>query len=292
MSILWSQGKEKLHGACKIKSMKNLPQTIRQAFQNCLKKGGKLCFLTGAGLSVESGIRTFRGKEGYWTVGSDVYTPQEMATMKLYSSKPKVVWEWYLQRFLNYLEASPNEAHLAIASLQKTYGEQIELITQNIDNLHRRAGSAENLYEIHGNMTSTRCSHDPSPLLKLPDNLLPLLQLKDYEKIWPLLQCPICDNELVRPHVLWFDESYNEAYYKVYSAWDASRSSEILIVIGSTGATSIPAQIVSHHLDIGHIVIIIDPHSSELSRMVSKSDKGVWLQKSAVEAMREILSFV
>lgn len=272
--------------------MKSLSSSQVNHLQRTLKEGRKICFLTGAGLSVESGLRTFRGKDGYWTIGSDVYTPQEMATMGLYRQKPKEVWKWYLQRFVNYIEAEPNEAHRAIADLQQEYPRQIEVVTQNIDGLHRRAGSTERIYEIHGDMSFVRSIHDPSPILDLPDNLLPLIREENYEAIWPKLACPNYKGELLRPHVLFFDECYNEAYYKVDSAWQASMSSDILIAIGTTGMTNIPSQIIRHHLSRGSMILAIDPYSSKVTDWAERSADGAWLEMSAVEGMREILKVI
>lgn len=272
--------------------MTTIPSDIATVIQETLKDGAKICFLTGAGLSVESGLKTFRGKNGYWTIGSDVYTPQEMATNRLYQEKPKEVWRWYLERFLSYLQAQPNSAHEAITELQNTYSGQIELVTQNIDGLHRRAGSHENIYEIHGDMFFLRCSHDPSPLMPLPESLLPLILEKKYNDIWPLLKCPICQEDFMRPHVLWFDESYNEAYYQVDSAWEASENSNVLIAIGTTGTTNIPLQIIDHHLRRNNPVLLIDPYRSDLTDLVSQSPSGLWLQCSAIDGMNELLKII
>ena len=269
--------------------MKNLSSSQVDHLQRTLKAGAKICFLTGAGLSVESGLRTFRGKDGHWTIGSDVYTPQEMATMRMYSEKPKEVWKWYLQRFVNYIESEPNEAHYAIAELQRKYSGQVELVTQNIDGLHRRAGSTKNIYEIHGDMNFVRCMTDPSPMLDLPEGLLPLIRAERYDEIWEKLACPMNEGELVRAHVLLFDECYNESYYKVDSAWQASLSSDILVAIGTTGMANIPSQIIRHHLSRGNMILAIDPHSSKVTEWAERSADGAWLEMSAVEGMREIL---
>src|SRR6185312_3235449 len=108
--------------------------------------------LTGAGVSAESGIPTFRGKEGYWTVGSREYHPQELATHAAFTRMPWDVWAWYLHRRAVCRRAEPNAAHHALARLP------CDLITQNVDGLHRRAGSRP--YAIHGDIDHMRCADD------------------------------------------------------------------------------------------------------------------------------------
>ena len=98
--------------------------------------------LTGAGVSAESGIPTFRGREGYWTVGSTEYHPQEMATLQAFEAMPEEVWRWYLYRLGACREAQPNQAHRAIVRLEERLGDRFCLITQNVDGLHLRAGSS------------------------------------------------------------------------------------------------------------------------------------------------------
>lgn len=92
---------------------------IKACIEQIRASKNKICFLTGAGISAESGIRTFRGKDGYWTVGSDVYTPQEMATNRMFSKSPEECWKWYLMRFLLCRKAEPNAGHFALAKLEK-----------------------------------------------------------------------------------------------------------------------------------------------------------------------------
>jgi len=101
-------------------------------------KHGKVIGLTGAGVSAESGIPTFRGKEGYWTVGSRDYHPQELATHEAFTEMPWEVWAWYLYRRGVCRAAAPNAAHEAFVRLDKALGDRFALITQNVDGLHRR----------------------------------------------------------------------------------------------------------------------------------------------------------
>ena len=101
---------------------------------------GLVLALTGAGISAESGIPTFRGEEGYWTVGSREYRPEEMATFAMYSRNPDEVWQWYLYRRTVCRAADPNPAHDALVTLEQTMGDRFRLITQNVSN--------PNLYQI------------------------------------------------------------------------------------------------------------------------------------------------
>ncbi|MEM9195817.1 MAG: Sir2 family NAD-dependent protein deacetylase, partial [Myxococcota bacterium] len=118
---------------------------------------GKVVFLTGAGISAESGIPTFRGEEGYWRVGSQNYHPQEMATRAAFRAMPDEVWAWYLYRRSVCRAADPNAAHRAVADLDSALGDGFLLVTQNVDGLHLRAGSPlERTYQIHGNIDYMR----------------------------------------------------------------------------------------------------------------------------------------
>lgn len=118
-----------------------------------------IVFLTGAGISAESGIPTFRGEGGYWRVGSKVYMPQQMATRANFQRQPREVWRWYLYRRGVCRAGAPNPAHHALAALERARPEVFHLITQNIDGLHRIAGnSAGRIYEIHGNGEEMRCA--------------------------------------------------------------------------------------------------------------------------------------
>ncbi len=122
---------------------------------------GRITVLTGAGISAESGIPTFRGPEGYWTIGSAEYHPQEMATLAMYKQQPLEVWKWYCYRRSICLNASPNTGHAALVELENRIGDRFTLITQNVDGLHLAAGnSRQRTYQIHGNINFMRCSYE------------------------------------------------------------------------------------------------------------------------------------
>ncbi len=135
------------------------------------RERGAVVALTGAGISAESGIPTFRGAEGYWVVGSRNYMPQEMATHAMFLRAPEEVWRWYLYRFGVCREARPNAGHLALVELERALGHRFHLVTQNIDGLHQRAGaSPERTSCIHGDAGFVRCAAGCRPdKLPLPD---------------------------------------------------------------------------------------------------------------------------
>ena len=118
--------------------------------ENTLKKAKKIVFLTGAGISQESGISTFRGKDGLW----QKYDPMKLASAQAFRDDPKLVWSWYNDRRKKILAAKPNAGHIAIANLQNH--REVSVITQNVDGLHHIAGS-RNVIEIHGNIFATKC---------------------------------------------------------------------------------------------------------------------------------------
>ncbi|MFH2001563.1 MAG: Sir2 family NAD-dependent protein deacetylase [Planctomycetota bacterium] len=134
-----------------------LIQKLQQLFQN----GGKLVVLTGAGISAESGIPTFRGPEGYWTVGSKEYRPEEMATWSMFQRCPDEVWQWYLYRRGVCNRAEPNKGHKAVVQMEALFRDRFTLLTQNVDGLHIRAGNSEQrTFEIHGNINRMRCARE------------------------------------------------------------------------------------------------------------------------------------
>jgi len=122
-----------------------------ESISNQIKNYKKIVFVTGAGISQESGIPTFRDKDGLWRN----YDPMKLATIDAFYENPKLVWEWYNERRSNIFQAQPNLGHNAIAELEK-YA-QVMVLTQNIDGLHQKAGSS-NVLELHGSIVKIKCS--------------------------------------------------------------------------------------------------------------------------------------
>jgi len=253
-------------------------------------KGNPVNFtvLTGAGISAESGIPTFRGPEGFWTIGSKNYTPQEMATSAMFHQKPEEVWAWYLYRLGICLEAKPNAGHYSLVQMEEILQDHFTLITQNIDNLHLMAGNSEQrTYQIHGNIQKVRCAQECSrTLYPLPKNLpasSPTLNSETYA----ILHCPQCKAWL-RPHVLWFDECYDEEYFRLKSSLDAAHHTDILLIVGTSGATNLPAQIVQRVAERGGKLIEINPNPSAFTALILEKG-GEWIQDSATKALPGIL---
>ncbi|MCB9831511.1 MAG: RNA polymerase subunit sigma [Planctomycetes bacterium] len=217
-------------------------ERLEALVEDRLSSDGRLVVLSGAGISAESGIPTFRGADGFWTVGSTVYQPQEIATFEFFMREPPVTWAWYLHRRAACHRARPNAAHLALVELESLLGDRFTLVTQNVDGLHRRAGSGPTrLLEIHGNLDRVRCSANCGgatwPVPARFDDWEDRRQL-DAEEL-DLLACPHCAAR-GRPHVLWFDEFYDETNFHFYGAQNAAAAATLLVVVGTTGATNLP----------------------------------------------------
>jgi NAD-dependent deacetylase len=254
----------------------------------------QVTILTGAGVSAESGIPTFRGPEGYWTIGSENYLPTEMATLEMFLRRPEEVWKWYLYRFGVCLGAKPNPAHLSIAALERRLGDRFALITQNVDGLHLRAGNSDHrTYQIHGNVNYMRCANDCDERLHpLPRDLLPR------EKHQPLsepeqsrLTCANC-NGWMRPHVLWFDEFYEERYFRSDSALRVAGSTDLLIIAGTSGATTLPNSIATIVHRRGKPIIDINIEEDVFAEMANATAGGGFIRMKCGEALPVIAALV
>jgi len=251
---------------------------------------GPRVVLTGAGISAESGIPTFRGAEGYWQVGSRNYQPSELATLRAFTEMPAEIWAWYLYRRAVCRAALPNDGHRALAELEATLGDRFLLITQNVDGLHLRAGNSQDrTYQIHGNLDFTRCSAgchigvDP-----LPDELSAWRKDQALDAASrELLHCPHCGAWL-RPHVLWFDECYDEVRYRFESSLSAAESCGILLIVGTSGATNLPMQVAARVAERGAPLIVVDPEPSPFTDMAEASPAGCFAQGLAGEWVPQI----
>jgi NAD-dependent deacetylase len=191
--------------------MINFPADLLQL----LKKAERIAVLTGAGVSQESGLRTFRDEqEGFWTQ----YKPEDLATPEAFERNPKLVWDWYAFRRETARAANPNPGHFALAQIENHVPE-FTLITQNVDGLHRAAGSV-NVLELHGNITRVLCS-----------------KCGEYAQTWgddstSVPVCALCGG-LLRPDVVWFGESLPQA--ELQKAVNATRACQIFFSIGTSG---------------------------------------------------------
>ena len=183
----------------------------------------RILVLTGAGVSAESGIPTFRGKDGYWRN----LNPAKLATPEAFAKDPGLVWEWYRERRRRIRNAQPNPAHKAIAKLAQ-YAQEFLLVTQNVDDLHARAGSSkEKMVQIHGDIFVTRCSRCD-------------FSRHDYEHEHEhesedinLPRCPRCEG-LMRPGVVWFGEQLPRDELRRVENYLEDGPCDFVIVAGTT----------------------------------------------------------
>lgn len=198
---------------------------------------GLLLIVTGAGVSLASGIPTFRGSDPDAIWARDV---TELGTFRYFQQDPVGSWRWYLHRFEKVQGARPNAAHVACAALEQWQtgrGGDFLLVTQNIDTLHRQAGT-ERLVEVHGRSDRARCSRDGcelgSPRGSIARSRLDLAHFAANPSPETLPRCPKCHSPL-RQHVLWFDEYYSSHEdYQFDRVITASSLCEVMVFIGTS----------------------------------------------------------
>ncbi len=252
---------------------------------------GGITVLTGAGISAESGIPTFRGPEGFWTVGSRVYQPQEMATFRMFQQNPKAVWQWYLYRLGICLSAKPNTGHYALVEMARLFPNRFALITQNVDNLHLRAGQqTAHTFQIHGNISFVRCSRDCRIQLNpLPAGITGKSKSEPLsEAEWHSLHCPSCAG-LLRPHVLWFDEMYNEHYFHLDTVLKIAHRTALLVIVGTSGETNLPNRIVQEVHRNGGIIIDINIADNPFGHLAMAYRRGMAIQQNSSTALPAIV---
>jgi NAD-dependent deacetylase len=260
--------------------------SVVAACRSALERPGTVIVLTGAGVSAESGIPTFRGPEGYWTVGAREYHPQELATLQSFAAMPWDVWAWYLYRRGVCRAASPNDGHYAIArwdDAMKSSGDRFALVTQNIDGLHRRAGSpAARTFAIHGELEQMRCAADCClDRWPIPAGVPALARgetVSDATKA--LLVCPSC-GEMARPHVLWFDEAYDEPRFHLDTVRELASVAALCVVVGTSAQTNLPWQVVMLAARNGATIVDINPVANPFGDIAVRSG-GVIRAPSAV----------
>lgn len=222
-------------------------KTNEEAFAEAvelLRNASRLVIFTGAGVSAESGIPTFRDKQtGLWAK----FDPAELATASAFRKDPDLVWGWYEWRRLLVAQTKPNTAHRAIAALERHVPELI-LVTQNVDDLHERAGSSDVIH-LHGSLQAARCFACSRPYP---------LRSNDYPDPLPLRsqppRCARC-NGRVRPGVVWFGEALPEQ--ELRKAFQAAKDSDLLLSVGTSGvvypAADLPNFASRHGANVIHI---------------------------------------
>ena len=267
---------------------------LRQVVIGALNTSELISFLTGAGISAESRIPTFRGPEGYWTVGSRNYQPSEIATHEMLLHKPKEVWKWFLFRRGVCQDALPNPGHFAIAEMEALLSNRLRVITQNVDGLHLRAGNTlERTYQVHGNLNYMRCSRDCSPAAyPIPEDMHKKARGEDLSGAeWDMLMCPACGC-MARPNVLLWDEYYDEQHYKFDSSLHAASKTSLLIIVGTTGSTNLPHHVVANVLRRGGTIIDVNIETSMFSKVALRSAGGMFIQGNSSDILPAIADLI
>ena len=205
------------------------------------QSNSRVVVLTGAGISAESGIRTFRANDGVW----ENHRIEDVATPFAWERDPKLVWEFYQGRRRQLLDVVPNSAHNALVSLEN-YLDEFLLITQNVDDLHSRAGSKK-LIHIHGELRKLRCETCGQVIEAMNDEHLQ----NQY------VECTQCTDKKLRPHIVWF----HEMPFQMDEIYDAVGKCDVFIAIGTSGHVYPAAGLLSVAKDVGAycIGINLDP---------------------------------
>ena len=223
-----------------------------------------IAVLTGAGISAESGIPTFRGPGGLWRE----YRPEDLATPQAFARDPKLVWEWYNWRRGLIAKAEPNSGHRALAELERKTAD-FTLITQNVDGLHDRAGS-RNIEKVHGDIWNIRCSECGAN----HRDLRPLLP-----ELPPRCSC----GALERPGVVWFGEALPQDVWQ--RSEHAAQRADVFLVIGTSAVVYPAAGLVDLAKSKGARVLEINVAETHVSSMVDASLRG-----PAAEILPQLLS--
>jgi len=218
----------------------------------------KILYITGAGVSAESGIPTFRGEDGFWTIGSKNYTPQEMATRRMYQNNPVQFLKWYYHRFATYRNHGPNVVHHWLSDKN--------LITQNIDGLDGKAGNKDYI-AIHGRLDQMTLFHtqgEPVDLLPTPWNEVDEANLEEsLLDIFRINQTPEIDYSY-KPYVLLFDEYYTELY-RIQAAQQRMLDADKIIFMGTSFSVNITQMALEIAMNRAIPIEIVDPNPVKLS---------------------------
>ena len=233
-----------------------------ESIRDQIKDSKKIVFVTGAGMSQESGIPTFRGKDGLWRN----YDAMKLATIDAFYEDPKLVWEWYSERRSNILSAQPNEGHKAVAELEKYAN--VVVLTQNIDGLHQRAGSSEVL-ELHGSIIKIKCT-----VCDFRDEIM-----TEFYQIPPLCKC----GNILRPDVVWFGESLPQDVWQ--KAMIHSNQCDLMIIAGTSLVVS-PANTLPLYAKQNNAILIeVNPQDTEMS-----SEMDLMIRDTSANALPEFVS--
>ncbi len=222
----------------------------------------KIVFVTGAGISQESGIPTFRGKDGLWRN----YDAMKLATIDAFYDDPKLVWEWYNERRQNIFSAEPNQGHKAIAELEKIA--EVIVLTQNIDGLHQKAGST-NVLELHGSIVKIKCT-----VCDFNDEIM-----TDFSENPPLCKC----GNILRPDVVWFGESLPQDIWQ--NAIIHANQCDLMIIAGTSLVVS-PANTLPIYAKQNNAILVeINPENTEMS-----SEMDLTIRDTSANVLPEFVS--
>ena len=231
------------------------PITIPAEVTAALRGARFVAVLTGAGVSAESGVPTFRDtQQGLWAR----FDPRELATPSAFARNPKRVWDWYAMRREIVGGVAPNSAHVALAALERRVPEFL-LITQNVDGLHQRAGS-QRVVELHGNIARVKCSREGTLVATWED---------PGDELPP--RCPAC-GAFLRPDVVWFEELLPPE--PLAHAEEAARHCDVLLVVGTSAEVYPAAALPEHARRGGARVIEINPNETPLTAEADYTLRG------------------
>ena len=226
----------------------------------------KVVVLTGAGISAESGIKTFRASDGVW----ENHRIEDVATPLAWMKNPKMVWEFYQGRRKQLLEVDFNVAHRALVELEKYLEDHFLLITQNVDDLHSRAGS-ERLIHMHGELRKLRCEGCENIVIAMEKH-----HLTD-----KYVSCEKCSSNRLRPHIVWF----HEMPFKMNEIYDAVEMCDVFIAIGTSGHVYPAAGLLAIAKDVGAHCIGINLEPPENVDLFDEFHQGL-----AGELVPELIS--
>jgi NAD-dependent deacetylase len=220
---------------------------IPVALVEALRAAKRVLFFTGAGVSAESGLPTFRDAQtGLWAN----YKPQDLATPEAFARDPEMVWRWYQWRRRVHADVAPNPAHHAIAAFEARLPESV-LVTQNVDRLHELAGSAVPVH-LHGSVFRNKCASCGGAMPEVPHDL----------ETPP--RCEVCGG-LCRPDVVWFGEGLPQAEWK--AAVDAAMAAEVVISVGTSATVHPAARIPMMAREAGALVVQVNPEPTPLDKI-------------------------
>lgn len=231
------------------------PAAVPPALLTALSRAKRIVVFTGAGISAECGVPTFRGNDGIWKK----FKPEDLATFEGFRRNPELVWEWYRMRKEVMTTVNPGPGHLAIVALERFY--KVTVVTQNVDNLHRRAGSSV-VHELHGNIERNFCT-GCGKFYADPDLDLARVSVP---------RCGRCGGN-IRPDVVWFGELLPEQEWN--AAVEAARWSDVFFCVGTSGVVYPAASIPSVAKQAGAMIVEVNVEPTELTPLMDESIIGL-----------------